>query len=195
MPTPDYVQTRRVHNVLTGSWRNDGVRYSVPRETMGRVDEVPYAGHDTLSRSPRGGPLFHRHRTSCREAAARCADASVARNLARESASTWALNAKDGRMTTMTSVLRRTPGAGRFARSSEGERMLGSGRCSPRCCAIWRSPQVDLASLAPAPMQGMSPGHARRLKELEVENGRLKKLLAEAELDKAMLKELAEGKW
>ena len=42
---------------------------------------------------------------------------------------------------------------------------------------------------------GMSPGHARRLKELEVENGRLKKLLAEAELDKAMLKELAEGKW
>ena len=42
---------------------------------------------------------------------------------------------------------------------------------------------------------GMSPSHARRLKELEVENARLKKLLAEAELDKAMLKELAEGKW
>ena len=41
----------------------------------------------------------------------------------------------------------------------------------------------------------MSPSDARRLKELEVENGRLKKLLAEAELDKAMLKELAEGKW
>jgi len=32
-------------------------------------------------------------------------------------------------------------------------------------------------------------------KELEIENARLKKLLAEAELDKAMLKELAEGKW
>jgi hypothetical protein len=31
------------------------------------------------------------------------------------------------------------------------------------------------------------------LKELEAENVRLKKLLAEAELDKAMLKELAEG--
>jgi hypothetical protein len=30
---------------------------------------------------------------------------------------------------------------------------------------------------------------------LEVENSRLKKLLAEAELDKAMLKEIAEGKW
>lgn len=34
---------------------------------------------------------------------------------------------------------------------------------------------------------------AKRLKELEAENARLKKLLAEAELDKSMLKELAEG--
>jgi putative transposase len=33
----------------------------------------------------------------------------------------------------------------------------------------------------------------QRLRELETENARLKKLLAEAELDKAMLKELAEG--
>lgn len=42
---------------------------------------------------------------------------------------------------------------------------------------------------------GMQVEEARRLKELEVENARLKKLLAEAELDKAMLKELAEGNW
>ena len=42
---------------------------------------------------------------------------------------------------------------------------------------------------------GMNAADVRRLKELEVENARLKKLLAEAELDKAMLKELAEGKW
>ena len=40
---------------------------------------------------------------------------------------------------------------------------------------------------------GMKANEARRLRELEIENGRLKKLLAEAELDKAMLKELAEG--
>ena len=32
---------------------------------------------------------------------------------------------------------------------------------------------------------------AKRLKALEDENGKLKKLLAEAELDKAMLKEIA----
>jgi len=42
---------------------------------------------------------------------------------------------------------------------------------------------------------GMDADAAKRLKELEAENARLKKLLAEAELDKAMLKELAEGKW
>ena len=40
---------------------------------------------------------------------------------------------------------------------------------------------------------GMKAGDAKRLKELETENARLKKLLAEAELDKAMLKELAAG--
>jgi len=40
---------------------------------------------------------------------------------------------------------------------------------------------------------GMKANDAKRLKELESENVRLKKLLAEAELDKAMLKEIAEG--
>jgi hypothetical protein len=39
----------------------------------------------------------------------------------------------------------------------------------------------------------MKADEAKRLRQLEVENARLKKLLAEAELDKAMLKELAEG--
>ena len=42
---------------------------------------------------------------------------------------------------------------------------------------------------------GMNTAGAKQLKALQVENARLKKLLAEAELDKAMLKELAEGKW
>jgi putative transposase len=40
---------------------------------------------------------------------------------------------------------------------------------------------------------GMKANDAKRLKELEVENTRLKHLLAEAELDKAMLKEIGEG--
>ena len=39
---------------------------------------------------------------------------------------------------------------------------------------------------------GLRTDQARRLKELERENGRLKRLLAEAELDKAILREAAD---
>lgn len=42
---------------------------------------------------------------------------------------------------------------------------------------------------------GMKADDAKRLKELESENTVLKRLLAEAELDKSMLKHLNEGKW
>jgi putative transposase len=42
---------------------------------------------------------------------------------------------------------------------------------------------------------GMTVSEARRLKELEAENSKLKKLLAEAELDKAALKDLLNRKW
>jgi hypothetical protein len=62
--------------------------------------------------------------------------------------------------------------------------------------------QVDAATLdrfyAPAPQagrQGQSAAgaHAKRLKDLERENAALKRLLAEAELEKAALKEIAAG--
>jgi putative transposase len=42
---------------------------------------------------------------------------------------------------------------------------------------------------------GLTVSEARRLKELEQENTRLKRLLAEAELDKAALKDLLNRKW
>ena len=42
---------------------------------------------------------------------------------------------------------------------------------------------------------GMDVSDARRLKTLEDENAKLKKLLAEAMLDNAMLKEIASKKW
>ena len=42
---------------------------------------------------------------------------------------------------------------------------------------------------------GMKVDQARRLKELEKENARLKRLPADAELDKAILKEAASGKY
>ena len=40
---------------------------------------------------------------------------------------------------------------------------------------------------------GIKVSHAKRLKELEKENSQLKKLLAEAELDQAILKDAASG--
>lgn len=42
---------------------------------------------------------------------------------------------------------------------------------------------------------GMKVDQAKRLKELEKENTRLKHLLAEAHLDRQMLQEIASGKW
>ena len=42
---------------------------------------------------------------------------------------------------------------------------------------------------------GLKTDQAKRLKERERENARLKRLLADAELDKAILKEAASGKY
>lgn len=42
---------------------------------------------------------------------------------------------------------------------------------------------------------GMTVSDARRLKDVESENAKLKKLLAESELDKAALKDLLSRKW
>ena len=42
---------------------------------------------------------------------------------------------------------------------------------------------------------GMKADEAKRLKELEAENGRLKRLVAELSLDKQMLQEVAPKKW
>ena len=42
---------------------------------------------------------------------------------------------------------------------------------------------------------GLKVDQARRLKELEAENGRLKRAVADLTLDKLILKEAAEGNW
>ena len=56
------------------------------------------------------------------------------------------------------------------------------------------SQSADLPPLA-AEYGGAKEETVKRLKELEKENGRLKKLVAELSLDKAILKEVAEEKW
>lgn len=42
---------------------------------------------------------------------------------------------------------------------------------------------------------GMKSGEAKRLKDLEQENARLKRIVADQALDITMLKDLNEGKW
>jgi transposase-like protein len=76
----------------------------------------------------------------------------------------------------------------------EGERLLNEGK---DLTEVLRHLEVSEATWNRwrAQYGGMKATEAKRLRELEVENARLKKLLAEAELDKAMLKELAEGNW
>ena len=76
----------------------------------------------------------------------------------------------------------------------EGERMLNGGT---DLAEVLRHLEVTESTWNRWRNQygGLKANEAKRLRELEAENGRLKKLLAEAELDKAMLKDLAEGKW
>ena len=76
----------------------------------------------------------------------------------------------------------------------EGERMLNAGT---DLAEVLRHLEVTESTWNRWRNQygGLKANEAKRLRELEAENGRLKKLLAEAELDKAMLKDLAEGKW
>ena len=74
----------------------------------------------------------------------------------------------------------------------EAERMLGEGMNVPEVAKALEVSEVTFHRWRNQ-YGGMKANGAKRLRELEVENGRLKTLLAEAELDKAMLKELAEG--
>jgi len=75
---------------------------------------------------------------------------------------------------------------------AEGNRLLGTGADIADVCR-----HLEIAESTwhrwLSQYGGMKASDAKRLKELESENARLKRLLAEAELDKSMLKELAEG--
>lgn len=74
----------------------------------------------------------------------------------------------------------------------DAERLMNAGKSVAQVC---QTLEVSEATFHRWRNQfgGMKCEEAKRLKELEHENARLKKLLAEAELDKAMLKDLAEG--
>jgi len=74
----------------------------------------------------------------------------------------------------------------------EGERLLNDGK---DLTEVLRSLEISEATWNRwrAQYGGMKASEARRLRELESENARLKKLVANQALDIDMLKELAEG--
>ena len=76
----------------------------------------------------------------------------------------------------------------------DADRMLSEGKVSGGVC------HALVVSVATYPRGGNQSGgltadEATRLKELEIENGRLKKLVADLTLDKQILEETLKGKW
>ena len=93
---------------------------------------------------------------------------------------------------TMTRKRRRHTPDQIIRKLAEGHKQLAAGTFAGGRVPTPRDRRVDVASLA-RPVRRDEGQRRQKLRELEGENARLKKLLAEAELDKSMLKELAEG--
>ncbi len=76
----------------------------------------------------------------------------------------------------------------------DADAMLAAGK---DLAAVLQTLEVSEATLARWRTQygGMKSEEAKRLKQLEEENTRLKRLVAELSLDIAMLKEVASGNW
>ena len=95
----------------------------------------------------------------------------------------------------MTSKKRRRHTPDQIIRKlAEGNKLLASGQELDEVCR-----HLEIAESTwhrwLAQYGGMKANDAKRLKELEGEHARLKKLLADAELDKDMLREIASGNW
>lgn len=80
-----------------------------------------------------------------------------------------------------------------IAKLREADAILGTGGSIAQVC---QRLEVSEATLHRWRNQygGMKSEEARRLKELELENGRLKKLVADLSLDKQILEEVLKGK-
>ena len=75
---------------------------------------------------------------------------------------------------------------------AEGQRLLAQGQGLDEVCRVLQVAESTWHRWL-AQYGGMKASDAKRLKELEGENARLKKLVANQALDIDMLKELAEG--
>ncbi len=76
----------------------------------------------------------------------------------------------------------------------EAERMLGEGRAVPE---VAKALEVSEATFHRWRNQygGMKADDVKRLKELERENGRLKRIVADQALENQALKEITKGNW
>lgn len=76
----------------------------------------------------------------------------------------------------------------------EADRLLSEGK---DIAAVCQALEVSEATFHRWRNQygGMKADEAKRLKELEIENGRLKKLVADLTLDKQILQESLKGNW
>ena len=76
----------------------------------------------------------------------------------------------------------------------EGEAMLAAGK---QLAEVYQKCEITESTWQRWQKQfgGMKSEEARRLRDLELENRRLKELLAESELDKRILKEALEGNY
>ena len=75
---------------------------------------------------------------------------------------------------------------------AEGDKLLNQGKDLPDVCR-----HLEIAESTwhrwKGQYGGMKANDVKRLKELETENGRLKRIVADLTLDNAMLKEVAKG--
>lgn len=76
----------------------------------------------------------------------------------------------------------------------EGEAMLAAGKTTGE---VYQKLEISEATWTRWKQQygGMKSDEAKRLLDLEIENRKLKEMLAEAELDKRILKEALEGNY
>ena len=77
---------------------------------------------------------------------------------------------------------------------AEGEKLLNAGNAVAEVC---RQLEITESTWHRWKNQygGMKASDAKRLKELEIENGRLKRIVADQALDNDMLRHIAEGKF
>ena len=75
---------------------------------------------------------------------------------------------------------------------ADGDKLLNQGKDLPDVC---RHLEITESTWHRWKSQygGMKASDAKRLKEIETENGRLKRIVADLTLDNAMLKEVAKG--